>query len=97
MKKETEELIAKLSDLGSYIYKISQINEKIKKIKDLKTKECGNCDHHMKSSLCPIEKAEKPSISHFACKKFKRSFWVQDLIDKLTLDASNERGCLSDE
>ena len=31
-------------------------------------KECGSCQHWMKSSSCPLEKAgKKPSCSHYPC------------------------------
>lgn len=41
------------------------------RIHKLERRVCGNCNHHMKTSSCPREKAgQKPSINEQGCDDF---------------------------
>lgn len=52
--------------------------DKLAELRQRAVKNCGNCDHWMKSSRCPLEKNVKgqtqgPSCNHYPCGKFEGS------------------------
>lgn len=57
------------------IGKIGVANDMRAEIRRLKAPRCGNCNHWMKSSDCPLEVANRPSMNHLPCQRhsWKRS------------------------
>jgi len=54
-----------------------------RELRGLLTKECGNCDHWMKTIECPLEaRGEKPSMSHWPCSKFSQKASLITLFNK---------------
>lgn len=71
---------------------LAQLRDKVIEALGTFKPKCGNCQHWMKSSVCPRERnvngrPHGPSMNERACDKFNVEQWVLDLQEKRIKEA----------
>lgn len=83
----------RIIDAVSKISALGCLRDKIVVALATDRRECGNCNHWMKSNSCPRETRNNqgrrvgPSMSEPACSKFSLEQWVADLKAKRIVEA----------
>jgi hypothetical protein len=93
-RQQAEAVFNAFADFSAKIHAEDARRKNLAWLRDNARRECGNCDHWMKSSLCPIDDQRRgfPSVSHPPCGKFVSSSSHLEWIEKYRAAVSADEG-----
>lgn len=88
--REVEMLFDAFATAGARMHAEDECRRKREQLASVQKRECGNCEHWMKSSDCPIDDQRKgfPSMGHPACGKFKLSYSAELMTKRFAAELS---------